>query len=382
MSNKIRKMESLRLLSEGIRKSNKSLEKLQVETDFSGEGDRWSATPRVRNEWLQSNNSLKIHTQLPSLFEQSQNSTSLDDISPINSRPSYQTLEVADEESAEDKLKPFHPWIPKEWSVQAALRGTPGLLIALILNLFLSTSFGSAIFPSEWQFPSEVPRGIGVQMFLFSSLICQICLTSMSEFPTAVGMMMVENIPFLQVICKLAISSQGEGKDTFATVFYTFALASIVVGVFFYLLGKFKLGYAVYFFPKHIIVGCIGGIGIFIFITGLEVSTSVAWRWESGSIVNYFEDSQLRNLWISSLALELFLRLCLHVFKTSASLLPPFFFIAIPPAFYLSLFILGIPISVAHDYGWFFDQGPAAANTLLLWELMDITRVNWSVVCS
>jgi hypothetical protein len=50
-------------------------------------------------------------------------------------------------------------------------------------------------------FPEEVPRAIGVQMFLLSTVICQLTMTMMSSFPMAVGQMMVENIPFMHVVC-------------------------------------------------------------------------------------------------------------------------------------------------------------------------------------
>ena len=82
-------------------------------------------------------------------------------------------------------------------------------------------------------------------MFLFSTLISQIVMTTMSEFPTAMGMMMVENIPFMHIIAQVAVQAQGEGRETFSTVFVTFAISTIVVGVAFYLLGAFKVGNAV-----------------------------------------------------------------------------------------------------------------------------------------
>lgn len=100
-------------------------------------------------------------------------------------------------------------------------------------------------------------------MFLVSTVICQITMSLTSSFPMAFGMMMVENIPFMQIICNIAIESQGMGKDTFATVFVAFAISTICVGICFYMLGYFEMGNAVYFFPKHVIVGC---IGIYFFI--------------------------------------------------------------------------------------------------------------------
>lgn len=46
-------------------------------------------------------------------------------------------------------------------------------------------------------------------------------------------------------------------------------------GVAFFLLGFFRLGSLLGFFPRHILVGCIGGIGVFLIITGLNVSTRI-----------------------------------------------------------------------------------------------------------
>jgi SulP family sulfate permease len=46
-----------------------------------------------------------------------------------------------------------------------------------------------------------------------------------------------------------------------------------LTGLTFFLLGFFRLGSLLGFFPRHILVGCIGGVGVFLIITGLNVST-------------------------------------------------------------------------------------------------------------
>jgi sulfate permease, SulP family len=46
-----------------------------------------------------------------------------------------------------------------------------------------------------------------------------------------------------------------------------------LAGLTFFLLGFFRLGSLIGFFPRHILVGCIGGVGVFLIITGLNVST-------------------------------------------------------------------------------------------------------------
>ena len=256
----------------------------------------------------------------------------------------------------------------------ASIEGLPGLLIALTLNLFLSVSFGSAFFPHSWNFPDNIPRSIGVSMFLFSTCICQLFMTTLSKFDVAIGMMMVENIPFFHTIAVLTISEQGNGLDSFATVFATLALSSILVGMAFLLLGYLKLGSAVHFIPRHCILGCIGGIGIFIFITGLEVSTNISFQIDH--LLSYFQLPGLL-LWATPMALEIFLRIILRIFPISV--LPPFYFILIPPLFYIILFIFRIPLSTMHDQGWFFEESPPTEFSLI-WKLLDLSRVDWHIV--
>jgi SulP family sulfate permease len=185
-----------------------------------------------------------------------------------------------------------------------------------------------------------------------STMICQIIMTFNSSFPMAFGMMMVENVPFMHMICNIAIESQGMGKETFSTVFVAFTLSTISVGVFFYVLGHYGLGNVVYFFPRHVIVGCIGGIGVFLFITGLESSTDSTWRWDLGTISMFFSSSLLP-LWLASLSFEAVLRFILYWFKDP--LVTPFFFVSIPLIFYAILLSSGVPIEKAHEQGWFFE---------------------------
>ena len=50
-----------------------------------------------------------------------------------------------------------------------------------------------------------------------------------------------------------------------------FALSSVLTGLTFFLLGYLRLGVVIGFFPRHILVGCIGGVGVFLIQTGLVI---------------------------------------------------------------------------------------------------------------
>jgi SulP family sulfate permease len=84
----------------------------------------------------------------------------------------------------------------------------------------------------------------------------------------------------------------------------------ILPGVSFFLLGFFRLGSLLGFFPRHILVGCIGGIGVFLIITGLNVSTHLRDDDFSLSLdtLLFFLRGHNLALWVPAFALAVLLR--------------------------------------------------------------------------
>lgn len=60
-------------------------------------------------------------------------------------------------------------------------------------------------------------------------------------------------------------------------------------------------------------------------------------------------------------------------------LLPPFYFVAIPPAFYLLMCVLGFSAAEARAHHWFFPESESV-DPLLIWELTNISKVDWAVI--
>ena len=97
----------------------------------------------------------------------------------------------------------------------------------------------------------------------------------LSKFNNCVGLQMIENVPLYLELAGITIADGGgSGESATSTLFFLFGASSVIVELVFYLLGRFELGRVLYFFPKHVLVGCIGGIGLFIVVTALEVSTN------------------------------------------------------------------------------------------------------------
>jgi SulP family sulfate permease len=132
-----------------------------------------------------------------------------------------------------------------------------------------------------------------------------------------------------------------------------FGIASLMVGIVFFLLGKFQMGKIVYFFPTHVLIGLIGGIGVLLCKTGLENTLA-----KTVSIASMVEGY---NLWLIVVALELILRILEYATTNSKgnakfALLSPIFFCMITPCFYLTLWVAKIPISEAKQAGYFFPS--------------------------
>lgn len=286
------------------------------------------------------------------------------------------------------------------------LNQIPAIALIGIFHLMVGIPFGVSYFPMYWsshpedttslddlnddassvheigRFPIPGKEAFGIRMFLFATIVGQVVFAFYSGFKNPIGLQMVENIGFTKELAAIAISHQGFGLEALSTVMVMFGMASLMVGCVFYLLGKFKMGKVVYFFPTHVLIGLIGGIGILLCKTGLENTlakavtiTSIAEGW---------------NLWVVVVALELILRILEYATtdskgKPKFALLSPIFFCMITPGFYLILWISNIPISESRDAGYFFPplssdfgESDQSLNTTFgtpwdLWKVRDLT---------
>jgi SulP family sulfate permease len=257
----------------------------------------------------------------------------------------------------------------------------PAVLITVCLNFMMGIPFGASYFPTELQLQGK--EVLGLRMFLFSTMMAQFIFTFESKFDNAIGLQMVENVPFCLELARIVISEQScEGGAT-STLFFLFGFSSVLVGLVFYLLGRLEMGRIVYFFPSHVLVGCIGGLGAFIIVTAIEVSTNTTFTFTvqgfNVSIIGQF------NLLLPVLMLEIFLRLIIYATKGQYSLLPPVFYCMITPLFYATLFCLGINKGVAEELGYFFPPINSSGSAFS-WSLVDIfteisfLKISWKAV--
>ncbi|EQC39095.1 hypothetical protein SDRG_03303 [Saprolegnia diclina VS20] len=261
-------------------------------------------------------------------------------------------------------------------TAMSVVKSLPSVLIAVLLNLMICIPFGLSFFPLEWD-EMPAPRAIGIQMFLLTTVLCQFIFAARSSFDCSVGMMMVENVPFMHTLSMSILNQVGmDSPKALPTILVTYALSTIIVGILFYALGHFRLGSIVYLFPKHIIIGAIGGIGAFVVQSGIQNATGVSFEWTYVGLVRLVQNDIVW-LWIVSVILVFALGVLLRFNKSP--LCSPFFFVSIPPLFYVVLLLCGIPAETARANGWFFDK-PPQVPFYALWTYYDFSLVEWSVI--
>jgi SulP family sulfate permease len=157
----------------------------------------------------------------------------------------------------------------------------------------------------------------------------------------------------------LARIGDDKPKEVMATVITSYALSSIITGVIFLLLGMLRLGDLVSFFPRSILLGCIGGVGVFLVLTGLEVSaglgSSITWGLETIERLIY---PSTMILWVLPLSLSVSLMVVRKYLKHPVVM--PAFFVLIVAIFYIVFAALPrVSMADLEQHGWVF-KAPAA----------------------
>ena len=159
----------------------------------------------------------------------------------------------------------------------------------------------------------------------------------------------------------LAHVGEENPKSVLATTILSYSLSSVLTGVVFYVMGRCKLGFLIGFFPRHILVGCIGGVGWFLVATGVEVSARLDGNLEYNlSTLKKLGQADTIALWTIPLALATIL-LAIKRWVTS-SLTDAVYFLSIMAVFYF--FVAAIPdldLIDLRSKGWVFEAPEAGA---------------------
>lgn len=258
----------------------------------------------------------------------------------------------------------------------------PSVILGLLLNILDGLSYGMIIFPIGEKIFSHLGSA-GLSMFYVSSIVSQLVYSlGGSAFKAGVGSEMIEVTPFFHAMAAAIATDIGEDQPDaiISTTITTYAVSSVITGVIFLLLGKFKLGQLVSFFPRHILIGCIGGVGYFLVITGIEVSSKLG-----GFEYNL---PYLKELFTVGTFLKWFLPviltaglLALQHYNHNSLILPSYFILVFVITHILIIIVPTWDLESSREAGYMFSAGPNAnAPWYEFYTLYDFKIVRWDVL--
>ncbi|KAL2853752.1 sulfate transporter family-domain-containing protein [Aspergillus pseudoustus] len=254
----------------------------------------------------------------------------------------------------------------------------PSVFLGLLLNILDALSYGMILFPLGEPIFSELGSD-GISMFYVSTIIAQLVFScGGSIFRGGIGSEMIEVVPFFHQMAFTILNRVGEDnpKSVIATTILAFSVSSVLTGLVFFLMGSCKIGSLIGFFPRHILIGCIGGVGFFLILTGLEVSARLPGSFEFNipTLQTLFTLSTVP-LWITPLSLAIGL-LVLKRFIRSNFLVGAYF-IAVALMFYVIKFIAHIPMTSLRNSGWVFGAPSSSNPWYHFYTLYDFSAVDW-----
>lgn len=259
---------------------------------------------------------------------------------------------------------------PKAWDKRAIWQEgvvhpvslIPAVLLGLLLNILDALSYGMILFPLGEPLFAHLGAD-GISMFYVSTIISQVVFScGGSIFKGGIGSEMIEVVPFFHQMAFAIMNRVGKDnpQSVLATTILAFSVSSVLTGLVFFLMGICGLGSLIGFFPRYILIGCIGGVGYFLLQTGVEVSARL-----SGSL-EYNVDTLQKLFHVDTLLLwmiPLLLAIGLLVLKRfiRSNFLVGAYFIGMAAMFYIIVLSARISMDTLRRKGWVFDA-PSSTN--------------------
>ncbi|KAK9354512.1 sulfate transporter family-domain-containing protein [Lipomyces doorenjongii] len=260
----------------------------------------------------------------------------------------------------------------------------PSVILGVLLNVLDGLSYGMILFPlGEPIFSALGPEGLS--MFYVSCIVSQLVYSfGGSAFKGGVGSEMIEVVPFFHSMAYTLLAKIGEDNpdSVRATTILAYAISSIVTGAVFFGLGFARIGSLIGFFPRHILVGCIGGVGWFLIATGLEVSSRLEGNFAYNlETAKYLLQPIAFLQWIIPLLLAIVL-IGLEHFIKHPLLVPAYFILVLVMFHVLVSFIPDLSLQMLRDLGWVFAAPDATAPWYSFYRLYKFSAVDWSALAS
>ncbi|KZL63159.1 sulfate transporter family protein [Colletotrichum incanum] len=295
---------------------------------------------------------------------------------------------------------------PKSWDRRAIWQNVvvapasclPAVIVGLLLNVLDALSYGKPLASYVTDISDLIVLGMilfplgkpifaglgsaGISIFYVSTIVSQLTFSTGSIFKGGVGSELIEVVPFFHNMAQTITDHIGEDQPdaVIATTIVSYAISSMMTGTVFYLMGKFNFGYMVGFIPRHILIGCIGGVGWFLVATGFEVSARMdgSLEYDMDTLHKLFQSDTIP-LWVTPLLLAIVL--FYSQARGASKYFLPLYIISIPVVFYFFVFSLdALEPDSLRDHGWIFEGPPADEPWWYFYTLYKFNLVEWDAV--
>ncbi len=250
---------------------------------------------------------------------------------------------------------------------------TSGLVLGITVALTGIIPMAALVFTGEL----ERFLATGITLALMSATVLGIVLTIRSSYVGVVAFVVAEEATILGTMATSIaqkMSTSATDEEVLITILAAIALATLLTGLFLFVLGQFKLGELIRFLPYPVIGGFLAGLGYLITNAGFRTLTNG--KYGLFDVSQLFQPETLLH-WVPALALGIILlavtRRSLHYLA-----LPGIVVVAIA-LFYLGLLLTQTSISQAAQGGWLLGPFPEGSQWSLS-NLGSLWQAKWSLV--
>ncbi|HSG45318.1 MAG TPA: SulP family inorganic anion transporter [Anaerolineales bacterium] len=218
--------------------------------------------------------------------------------------------------------------------------------------------------------------GTGIGLILFGGLIIQLIIAITSSIPGILGgpQDSPAAILSLMAIAILAQMPDASPETKFITVTATIMLTSVVSGLFFLVIGGFRLGRFVRFIPYPVVGGFIAGTGFLLVQGAFGVMVGT---YPTFLNLGLFLQSEYLIRWVPSLLFGIILVIGARRFPHFLTI--PALLTITAILFYGIMFTSGMSFTEIQQGGWLLGPFPQGS----LWKPVDLalfSRVNWTLI--
>lgn len=230
---------------------------------------------------------------------------------------------------------------------------TAGMIVG-VLQILVQISYATLIFSG----PLSSYLGQGIGLALFGSFVLALVMALTSTFPATVAAAQDSPAAILALVSvsiSVGISATGNTSAAFATMISAIVLTALLMGVFFFALGYFKLGRFVRYIPLPVIGGFLAGTGWLLVQGGINVMLSS----QVTTTGLDFISPPLLLRWVPGVLLAIVLLLVLR--RWTHALVIPGIVLGTILLFYLILTTGGVSIEQARAGNWMLGPFPTGA---------------------